>query len=129
MLLEDGQRRYVWGRGLAYATTAAGTSVAHVYHQDGLGTVRALTDAAAALSDTYRHDPFGLDAGHQGPSPQPFGYTGQQVDAETGLVYLRARYYDPGLGRFLQRDPYPGGVRQFSAGESGRCGRKRRFQG
>ena len=57
MLLEDGQRRYVWGRGLAYATTAAGTSVAHVYHQDGLGTVRALTDAVQpALAEIHGLD-------------------------------------------------------------------------
>src|SRR5207249_2116528 len=34
-----------------------------------------------------------------------FGYTGEQADSETGLVYLRARHYDPATGRFLQQDP------------------------
>jgi RHS repeat-associated protein len=38
----------------------------------------------------------------------PFGYTGEQEDAESGLVYLRARYMDPGTGRFLTTDPVPG---------------------
>ncbi|MBI3973620.1 MAG: hypothetical protein HY332_20285 [Chloroflexi bacterium] len=38
---------------------------------------------------------------------QPFGYAGEQRDA-TGLLYLRARMYDPMLGRFLQRDPFVG---------------------
>jgi RHS repeat-associated protein len=37
-----------------------------------------------------------------------FGYDGEQVDADTGLVYLRARWYDPANGRFLSGDPHPG---------------------
>ncbi len=39
---------------------------------------------------------------------QPFGYTGHQRDPEDGLVYLRARMYDPGTGRFLSRDVFSG---------------------
>ncbi len=35
----------------------------------------------------------------------PFLYAGRRYDAETGLYYVRARYYDPDLGRFLSRDP------------------------
>ena len=34
----------------------------------------------------------------------PFGYSGEYTDSETGLQYLRARYYDPSLGRFTQED-------------------------
>jgi RHS repeat-associated protein len=45
----------------------------------------------------------------QGTSQQPFGYTGQQQDGN-GLVYLRARYYDPQSGRFLSRDAAQGKV-------------------
>ena len=37
-----------------------------------------------------------------------FKYTGQQHDSSTDLYYLRARYYDPSIGRFLSRDPFPG---------------------
>ena len=37
-----------------------------------------------------------------------YGYTGQEYDAETGLLYLRARYYDPAIGRFISADPYWG---------------------
>ena len=42
---------------------------------------------------------------HSGASVNPYRYTGQQFDALTGLYSLRARYYDPALGRFLSRDP------------------------
>ncbi|MDF2805006.1 MAG: hypothetical protein K0S61_4911 [Anaerocolumna sp.] len=37
----------------------------------------------------------------------PWGYTGESHDIEAGLVYLRARYYEPGTGRFIQQDSYP----------------------
>jgi RHS repeat-associated protein len=40
-----------------------------------------------------------------------FGYDGEQVDVDTGLVYLRARWYDPADGRFLSVDPHPGSMR------------------
>ena len=44
----------------------------------------------------------------QGSSGQPFQYTGQQSDADSGLCFLRARMYDPTIGRFLQRDVLAG---------------------
>jgi RHS repeat-associated protein len=101
-LLEDGARKYVWGAGLAYATDLVGV-VQAVYHADGLGSVRVLTIAAGAVVQTYQTDEFGIPTQTTG-SIQPFGYTGEQRDAETGFYYLRARIYDPTVGRFLQRD-------------------------
>ncbi|MCC6627279.1 MAG: hypothetical protein IT340_07740 [Chloroflexi bacterium] len=56
VLLDDGTRKYVWGLGLAYAVS--GSSV-EVYHTDGLGSVRALTDGAGALVQTQATDEFG----------------------------------------------------------------------
>ena len=35
----------------------------------------------------------------------PYFYTGQRLDAETGLMYYKNRYYSPELGRFISRDP------------------------
>ncbi len=102
----DGSRKYVWGAGgLAYETDLAGT-VQAVPLVDGLGSVRALTDATGALIQTSRTEPFGVPTQSQGSSTQPFVFTGEQVDP-TGLVYLRARMYDPASGRFLQKDPLP----------------------
>ena len=40
-----------------------------------------------------------------GNLPQRYGFTGREHDAESGLIYFRARTYDPASGQFLQRDP------------------------
>ncbi len=43
-----------------------------------------------------------------GSSGTVYGFTGEEYDAATGLVYLRARYYNPYLNQFQSRDPFPG---------------------
>ncbi len=111
VLLDDGTRTYVWGaQGLAYAVDQSGGAIS-VYHADGLGSVRAITDSTGSVVQTYGTDEFGISDASltQGGSTQPFGYTGEQV-LGTGLVDLRARAYDPSIGRFLQRDVLPGGI-------------------
>ena len=75
------------------------------YHHDQLGTTRTLTDNAGDTLATYSYDPYGNPAGATGTDTTPFGYTGQYTDTETGLIYLRARYYDPATAQFLTRDP------------------------
>jgi RHS repeat-associated protein len=90
--------------GLAYAVAG---STLEVYHADRQGTVRALSDASGAVTVTYRTDEWWIPSGGSGSSTQPFAYTGEPTDG-TGLSYLRARYYDPTLGRFLSRDAWPG---------------------
>jgi RHS repeat-associated protein len=102
--IDDGVRKYVYGNGLAYAVS--GSSV-EVYHADGLGSVRALTDASGTIVAAYRTDEWGVPTVTTGSSSQPLGFTGEPKDG-TGLTYLRARYYDPSLGRFLSRDTWPG---------------------
>ncbi|MBN1119583.1 MAG: hypothetical protein JXJ17_00770 [Anaerolineae bacterium] len=58
--------------------------------------------ASPLLTQTY--DPYGTVYASVGTGASSYGYTGEQVDAN-GLVYLRARYYQPGMGRFLSVDP------------------------
>ncbi|MFN8521627.1 MAG: RHS repeat-associated core domain-containing protein [Chloroflexota bacterium] len=102
-------RRYVWGQGLAYAVSGSGATLeVDVYHPDGLGSVRAQTDSSGAIVQTYQTDEFGNPTLSDGTRNQPFGFTGEQRDAATGLIYLRARMYDPSIGRFMQRDARPG---------------------
>ena len=68
MVLEDGARKYVYGAGLAY--TVAGSSL-QVYHTDGLGSVRAITDSLGAVVEAYRTDEFGAPYETKGKLNQP----------------------------------------------------------
>ncbi|MGF1628172.1 MAG: RHS repeat-associated core domain-containing protein [Kiloniellaceae bacterium] len=98
-------RRYVYGPGLDEpVTTIDASSGTKAYnHQDGLGSVIALSDGAAgSVTDTYAYSPYGQSATLAGSA---FRFTGRRLDAESGLYYYRARYYSPALGRFLQTDP------------------------
>ena len=100
---------YVRGVGLIAALEG---STVQYYHPDALGSTRLLTNGAGVVSDEYAYDAFGALRTHIGSSGQPFTYTGEQVDTATGLVFLRARYYDPGSGRFVSRDRFPALARQ-----------------
>jgi hypothetical protein len=61
---------------------------------DALCNVRQLYDAAGRETLAQSYDPFGNPLTSAGSGSSVFGYTGEQVDASTGLVYLRARYYN-----------------------------------
>ncbi len=76
---------------------------AQYYHADGLNSIVAATDQTGATAGTQRFDAWGNVLASTGSIPH-YGYTGREPD-ETGLVYYRARYYDPSIGRFTQRDP------------------------
>jgi RHS repeat-associated protein len=73
------------------------------YLADALGSTLALADATGATPTTYTYAPFGETA-VTGPSANAFQFTGRENDG-TGLYYYRARYYDPGRGRFVSEDP------------------------
>lgn len=75
-------------------------------HNDALGSPIAATDASGNLlwRETYR--PYGERLNNPAASGNnPIWYTGKRQDAETGLVYMGSRYYDPRLGRLLSIDP------------------------
>ncbi len=74
------------------------------YLQDGQGSTRALTDANGNVTDRYSYDAYGTVTSYQGATVNSYLYDGQQYDASTGLYSLRARYYDPTLGRFTSQD-------------------------
>ncbi|MDC8014001.1 RHS repeat domain-containing protein [Tahibacter soli] len=91
------------------ANGATPATVRH-YHADGLGSTRLLTDSAGVVTDRYFYEAFGeLEAGASvQASDNSFLYTGEQLDPNSGFYYLRARYMNPGDGRFTQQDPYEG---------------------
>jgi RHS repeat-associated protein len=78
------------------------------YGYDGFGSVRQLTNATGAVTDSYEYDAFGNSFTKSGTTPNNYLYRGEQFDSDLGLYYLRARYYNPANGRFLSRDPFDG---------------------
>jgi len=77
----------------------------HTLLPDALGSTRLAVDPNGAVVGTLGYDPYGAQATSGATSI--FGFTGQQSDPESALLYLRARMYDPATGVFLQRDPFP----------------------
>jgi RHS repeat-associated protein len=68
-------------------------------------SVRLHLDGDGNIAAHYQYAPFGEV---RGASPAGYGFTGERWDAPVGLLYLRARYYAPGVGRFVSRDPLEG---------------------
>jgi RHS repeat-associated protein len=77
------------------------------YVHDGLGSVRQLLDTTGQIETNYAYDPFGVPL-VGGEVYNPYQYTGEAWDAEVELLYLRARYYQPEVGRFITKDPWKG---------------------
>src|SRR5438094_811233 len=87
------------------------------YAQDFPGNVVGLVNAAQGLVAQYKYKPYGADNGSSpGTVPNPFRFAARQLDSETGLYYMRARYYDPQLGRFVSEDPIglAGGINAYA---------------
>ncbi len=99
------QKYYIYGDGLLAMVTSSGTL--YCYHHDATGHTIALTDANRAVVNKYAYTPFGVIAGQEEAISQPFKYAGKfGVMAEPdGFYYMRARYYDPSVGRFISEDP------------------------
>jgi len=98
------QKRYLYGL-QRIAQTQVAAAATSFYGYDGHGDVRYLMDVTGAVTDTYDYDAFGNVVATTGTTANVYRYQGEAFDAETGLYYLRARYYDPVVGRFLSVDP------------------------
>jgi len=97
-------RKYVYGNGLLALATS---SDLYCYHFDATGNTIALTDMAQTVVNSYAYEPFGQVLAQQESVAQPFKFVGRYgVMAEpSGIYYMRARYYDPSVGRFISEDP------------------------
>ncbi|HEX4932900.1 MAG TPA: RHS repeat-associated core domain-containing protein, partial [Gemmatimonadaceae bacterium] len=71
---------------------------------DALGSTVALTDATGAVQTEYTYGPFGAFTTSGAGTGNAFAFTGREADG-TGLMYYRARYYDPLRQRFVSEDP------------------------
>jgi RHS repeat-associated protein len=98
--------RYTYGPGIDQPLIMERGGVAYHYLADGAGNVVELADAAGAIVQSYDTNSFGALLSSTGAGVEnPYVFAGRALDPETGLYYFRARYYDPGTGRFLTEDP------------------------
>ena len=74
-------------------------------HHDQQGSTRLLTGSTGAKEASFTYDAYGNQTGHTGTATTPLGYDGQYTSSDTGLIYLRARTYDPATAQFLSVDP------------------------
>jgi RHS repeat-associated protein len=104
-LLEADDRTLVYGLDLLAEVDATNEAAYHL--TDGLGSSTIVVDDSSAVIREAEFDAFGVERESRGTYETPMQFAGEQSDGG-GLVYLRARYYDPDLGRFLSRDSLEG---------------------
>lgn len=85
------------------------------YHHDALGSPTVVTDHNGNTLWHEHNEPYGRTRDRVMPTGKEFlaadktgdrlGYTGHTSDVGTGLVYMKARFYDPVIGRFYSNDP------------------------
>lgn len=99
---KNGLTKYYYaGSRMVARSTSSGTLW---YHQDHLNSTRLLTDDQGGVMQRYDYRPFGENQkGLNGPV-NDIEFTGHRSDDESSLIYMKSRYYDPQLGRFISPD-------------------------
>ena len=110
-VLEDseaaGITRYIRGLGLLTSDSESARTYYH-YASDELGSITHITDEEGNVLNRYEYDAFGNFTVKEETIPNRFAFTGEQYDPITSQYYLRARFYNPVIGRFLNEDTYYG---------------------
>ncbi|SDF48017.1 RHS repeat-associated core domain-containing protein [Paenibacillus sp. cl6col] len=78
------------------------------YVSNGHGDITEIRDAQGNVLNRYTYDIWGNPLVQEERVPNIFRYSGEYWDATTNLQYLRARWYDPSVGRFINEDTYEG---------------------
>ena len=99
------QVTYTYGDDLINQTNSQGV---HIFGYDGLGSTRILTDSTGAVQNSYGYQAFGELDYEFGTIENSYLFTGEQYDNNVGFYYLRARFYNPEIGRFQNMDTFPG---------------------
>jgi RHS repeat-associated protein len=95
---------YIYGPGgLPVEQISSGGTVTYLHH-DQQGSTRLLTGSTGTVTGKCTYGAYGTPT-CEGATTTPLGYDGQYTSSDTGLVYLRARTYDPATAQFLTVDP------------------------
>ena len=106
LAIEDGQTVIYLHDGIGIAGKRLPSGESFFFHPDHLGGLAAVTDGTGTLVSRLAYDPYGSILERTGGgSLENIGYTGGAPEAQTGLLYLGARWYAPRLGIFLSPDP------------------------
>ncbi|HSE42425.1 MAG TPA: RHS repeat-associated core domain-containing protein [Acidobacteriota bacterium] len=95
---------YLFGPGIDEPLAIYRSSIAYYYNVDGLGSVNLVNDTSGTIQDKYLYDGWGITRSSVTPVANPFVYTARET-GEASLLYYRARYYNPNIGRFVSEDP------------------------
>jgi RHS repeat-associated protein len=104
LLLADGTNSYIYGPEGAPIEQINSKEEPLYLHHDQQGSTRLLTSSVGKVEGSYTYTPYGEVEAHTGAST-PMGYGGQYTSNDTGLIYLRARAYDPITAQFISLDP------------------------
>ena len=104
---------YFYGSNLDEVVAMTRANGLSFFHSNTIGSVVYATNTTGLMVEQYRYDPYGKaltldpDGMRRDSSAisNPYLFTGQRLDAETGLYHYKFRQYTPVYGRFLQRDP------------------------
>ena len=99
--------RYIPGYGVAAGWNREKNGY-HYYHLDEQNSTAYITGSSGEIENRYEYDAFGVLQDSREELRNRILYTGQQYDQTSGQYYLRARFYNPVLGRFVQEDVYRG---------------------
>ncbi|HTB50937.1 MAG TPA: RHS repeat-associated core domain-containing protein, partial [Solirubrobacteraceae bacterium] len=102
--LSDGTYTYVYGVEGEPIEEIAGATLRYLHH-DAQGSTRLITSPTGEVAGAKTYDAYGRGVAASGTASSALGYDGQYTDPDTGLIYLRARYYDPATAQFLVVDP------------------------
>lgn len=77
------------------------------YHADGDGNITYLETSSQTLAASYRYDPFGntISSGGTYAAANVYRFSSKEIHANSGMYYFLARFYNPSLQRWLNRDP------------------------
>jgi RHS repeat-associated protein len=104
LLLSDGTNSYIYGPGGLPIEQISGGGGTTYLHHDQQGSTRLLTGSTGTVTGKCTYSAYGTPT-CEGATTTPLGYDGQYTSSDTGLIYLRARTYDPATAQFLSVDP------------------------